>query len=186
MYDSTHCGMIFALAGRRIDLPDAGAARFPLRNVDLVRSRLRALFAPHRSATLVCSAACGADLLALETAGALGWKRLVILPFDRDRFRETSVTDRPGDWRELYDRMLDQAMAAGGLRIGPCPVGEPYETPAGLILDEAARLAAGCIESPTAVVVWDGREHPPIDLSKRFADAARARGMKVLSVSTLE
>ncbi len=179
--------MIFALAGRRIDLPDAGAARFPLRNVDLVRCRLRSLFAPHREATLVCSAACGADLLALETAGALGWRRLVILPFDRDRFRETSVTDRPGDWGALYDRILDEVMQAGGLRIGWSAAGEQaYERAAGLILDEAARLAAGCGETPTAVVVWDGREHPPADGSKRFADAAEARGMKVLQVSTRE
>lgn len=179
--------MIFALAGRRIDLGDAGAARFPLRNVGLVRRRLRALFAPHQNATLVCSAACGADLLALETAAALGWQRLVILPFGRERFRETSVTDRPGDWGELYDRMLDEAMAAGRLRIAACAAGEPaYESAAALILDEAARLAAGCGESPTAVVVWDGKEHPPVDFSRLFADTARGRGMTVLSVSTLK
>jgi hypothetical protein len=179
--------MIFALAGRRIDLPDAGAARFPLRNVDLVRHRLRALFTPHRDATLICSAACGADLLALETAGALGWRRLVILPFDRDRFRETSVIDRPGDWGALYDRVLDQVTQAGGLRTRSAPAVEwAYESAASLILDEAARLAAGCSEDPAAVVVWDGREHPPGDFSMRFADAARARGMTVLSVSTLE
>ncbi|MDR3704013.1 MAG: hypothetical protein P4L56_30470 [Candidatus Sulfopaludibacter sp.] len=179
--------MIFALAGRRIDLPEAGAARFPLRNVDLVRCRLRALFAPHRGATLICSAACGADLLALETAGALGWRRLVILPFDRDRFRETSVTDRPGDWGGLYDQIVDQAMRSGGLRIGSSPAVErAFDSAAGLILDEAARLAAGGGEGPTAVVVWDGREHPPGDFTKRFADAAQARGMKVLQVSTLE
>jgi hypothetical protein len=44
-----------------------------------------------RDATaLVCSGACGADLLALDVAGALGLRRRLVLPFEPDRFHQNS------------------------------------------------------------------------------------------------
>ena len=95
--DNSHMeSMIIALAGRRIDAADADTQRFPVENIELVRRRLRELFERERPEALVSSAACGADLIALDEAGALGIRRRVILPFDRRRFRETSVIDRPG------------------------------------------------------------------------------------------
>lgn len=179
--------MIFALAGRRIDPPDSGPGRFPPRNVDLVRNRLRALFEDRPRETLVCSAACGADLLALDTAGALGWRRRVLLPFDRQRFRGTSVTDRPGEWGALYDSILDEVESAGDLLIEPAPAGQDaYAFVTIRILEEAGRLAAGCGENQAAVVVWDGRVRGPGDLADAFRAAAGARGIEVLHVSTLE
>lgn len=99
--------MIIALAGRRIDPADAKETRFPLRNIGRVRTGIRALLKEKAVTALVSSAACGADLIALSEAGQLGLTRRVILPFERGRFRETSVTDRPGDWGTLYDEILD-------------------------------------------------------------------------------
>src|SRR5688500_11638506 len=99
--------MVIALAGRRIDAEGAEIRRFPLQNVDTVEQRLHVFLERNGSTTLVSSAACGADLLAQAAAGLLGIRRLVILPFERDRFRETSVTDRPGDWGQAYERLLD-------------------------------------------------------------------------------
>jgi len=95
---------VVALAGRRIDLPEAPVPRFPLENVQEVGRRVcEALYEMHAVA-LVCSAACGADLVALEQAKHLGLRRRVVLPFAPERFRETSVVDRPGNWGSLYDR----------------------------------------------------------------------------------
>ena len=47
---------------------------------------------------LVCSAACGADLIALQAAGRVSLRRRIVLPFEPSRFRDSSVVDRPGDW----------------------------------------------------------------------------------------
>src|ERR1019366_7008755 len=99
--------MIIALAGRRVDSADAKESRFPLRNVGIVRTRARAALKEIGATALVSSAACGADLIALSEAGKLGLRRRVVLPFERSRFRDTSVTDRPGDWGPLYDQVLD-------------------------------------------------------------------------------
>ncbi len=101
--------MVIALAGRRIDPPDIANPAFPLANVDAVRIRLREFFQAQSAAALVCSAACGADLLALDVAGTLGIRRRVVLPFAAERFRETSVTDRPGDWGSIFDRVIADA-----------------------------------------------------------------------------
>ncbi len=59
---------VIALAGRRIDAADAAMPRFPLENIPLVRKRLADLLVQERAVALVCSAACGADLIALEEA----------------------------------------------------------------------------------------------------------------------
>jgi hypothetical protein len=96
--------MVIALAGRRVDPPDADFVRFPLKNVLAVRLRIRDALTRHAATTVVASAACGSDLLALDEAGALGLRRRIVLPFDRARFRMTSVVDRPGDWGALFDR----------------------------------------------------------------------------------
>ena len=65
--------MILAFAGRRMDAAGAAPPRFPLTNVALVRRRIRALLEAHSATAIVSSAACGADLIALGEAGALGY-----------------------------------------------------------------------------------------------------------------
>src|SRR5581483_6589595 len=123
---------------------------------------------------------CGADLLALEEAGELNWRRRVILPFHRDRFRETSVTDRPGNWGPLYDYILN-AIEPNDLLIEPAGRGtDNYEAVGLSILDEAARLAAACGSPQSAVLVWDSVDSGPGDLTYRFAATAKERGMDVL------
>ena len=71
--------------------------------------------AAERAAVLVCSVACGADLVALEAAERLGRRRRIVLPFAAERFRMTSVTDRPGDWGPMFDRMIAAADATDAL-----------------------------------------------------------------------
>src|SRR4051794_31463752 len=110
-------GSVVALAGRRPDPPDAPQPRFPLANVPRVREELGALLRPGVHA-LVCSAACGADLLALQAAGEAGIDRHVVLPFDAGTFRATSVADRPGDWGPLYDEVVADAARRGHLESG--------------------------------------------------------------------
>src|SRR6267378_3813558 len=94
--------VVVALAGRRIDLPGTQPPRFPLDNIGTVGRRFAEALDKVHAVALVCSAACGADLVALEQAERLGLRRRIVLPFRRERFRSTSVTDRPGDWGPLF------------------------------------------------------------------------------------
>lgn len=178
--------MIIALAGRRVDSADAKEPRFPLRNVESVRARVGAVFREKGATALVSSAACGADLIALSEAGQLGLRRRVILPFERGRFRETSVTDRPGEWGPLYDQVLDAMEAAGDLVIlQNGSEDEAYSAANRAILDEAVELAEAIHESATAVLIWDGVSRGDHDLTEEFGAEARKRGLAVTEVRTI-
>lgn len=185
--------MVIALAGRRIDTP-ARAAGFSLRQVDAVQEALRRFFRETRPAALVCSAACGADLVALEAArevsarGGPMTRRHIVLPFDRNEFRVSSVTDRQGDWGPTYDRLLDDAERVGDLVVlDLLDSGEAaYQAANEAILDEALRLAGpqGATEI-LALVVWDGPRAAGPDATAGFVEAARRRGIPVRQLSLL-
>ena len=178
--------MIIALAGRRVDTADAKEPRFPLRNVESVRTRARAVLKEVGATALVSSAACGADLIALSEAGQLGLRRRVILPFERRRFRETSVTDRPGEWGPLYDQVLDAVEAAGDLVIlQNGSDDEAYSAANRAILDEAVAMAKAVHQSAIAVLIWDGVSRGDHDLTEEFGAEARKRGLAVTQVRTL-
>lgn len=169
--------MIVAVAGRRIDAPEAATTRFPLANAAAVRARLLALFRERGATEIVTSAACGADLLALDAARALGMRLCVVLPFDRATFREQSVTDRPGDWGPLYDELCDAAEIVE-MGLDPAHGQEAYEAATLRILDEAG-------PSALAVAVSDGASRGAGDLTVYFVERARARGLEVVRVDTL-
>jgi hypothetical protein len=178
--------MIIALAGRRVDSTDAKQPRFPLQNVEMVRARTLAVLEEKGATALVSSAACGADLIALSEAGQLGLRRRVILPFERRRFRETSVTDRPGDWGPIYDQVLDAAEAAGDLVIlQDGSDDEAYSAANHAILNEAVALAKVVHEPATAVLIWDGVSRGDHDLTEEFGAEARKRGLPVTEVRTI-
>jgi hypothetical protein len=177
--------MIIALAGRRIDAAEAKQTRFPLQNVGIVKARVRAMLENLGASTLVCSAACGADLIGLSEAGSLGLRRRVILPFGRKRFLETSVIDRPGDWVELYDRILDQVEAAGDLVvIHTTHEDDAYSSTNRRILDEAMSLGQRSREPVTAMLIWNGASRGSNDLTEAFGVEARNRGLPVVEVRT--
>lgn len=177
--------MVVAFAGRRVDA-DGAAQRFPLRNAPAVGQRIEELLAERRATALVCSAACGADLLALEAAGHLGLRRRVILPFGRERFRETSVVDRPGDWGERFDRMADAVTSGGNLIV----LGYNEEDPATYtatnlaILDQAFIVAHEAHQPVLAVVAWEGRSRGADDVTEHFLTEARRRGLPSAAVMT--
>jgi len=177
--------MIIALAGRRVDAVDAKESRFPLRNVETVRTRVRALLKEKGATALISSAACGADLIGLSESGRLGLRRRVILPFGRIRFRETSVTDRPGDWGPLYDQVLDDVEATGDLVIlQNGSDDQAYSAANRAILDQAEELAKALDQPVAAVLLWDGASRGHHDLTEEFAVEARKRGIAVTEVLT--
>jgi hypothetical protein len=178
--------LVVALAGRRVDAADAETARFPLDAVPRVQGRLRQLLAAQGAAALVCSAACGADLVALEVAQALGLRCRVVLPFAAERFRETSVTDRPGHWGPIYDRVIAGAQAAGDLVIldGAGEGGAAYKAANERIVADALALGGGVPVDAMGVVVWEGRTRGEGDATQGFADLARAQGLQVEEVLT--
>jgi hypothetical protein len=182
---------VLALAGRRIDAPETQSVRFPLKNVPIVRERLAVLLASEHAEALVCSAACGADLIALAEAERLGLRRRIVLPFPAKRFRETSVTDRPGDWGPLFDRLITEAESAGDLVVLPGTGGNDdaaYAAANQTIVREAEALAQATSDARpyrlVAVIVWEGSAREGTDASGGLLTLAKQAGFEERSVPT--
>lgn len=168
-------------AGRRVDAPDAKVPRFPLSNVSLVSRRIKGLLGERNPQAVVCSAACGADLLLLQVAGEMQIEQVVLLPSEPEVFRKSSVTDRPGNWGELYDRVLKTAR----VEILKLPEGQEGYLETNLkLLDRARQLARQNGVDAEAVVIWDGISRGPDDVTAHFLHEAMSRKMTVLEIST--
>jgi hypothetical protein len=179
--------MIVALAGRRVDPVGAKHSRFSSapQIIDLVRRRIRETLVSKQAIALVSSAACGADLLALSEAGYLHLQRRVLLPFDRETFRSTSVMDRPGDWGQLYDAVIDEVQQRGDLLIfGTGLENCPYIKTNHRIINEALSLGRSLQEPVMAVRVWEGQSRGEGDLTEEFGIYAGTKGVSVSDVMT--
>jgi cytosine/adenosine deaminase-related metal-dependent hydrolase len=178
---------VAALAGRRPDAADTREERFPLRNAGAVRARIAEVLRERGVGTLVCSAACGADLLALDAAAELGLRRVVVLPFEAERFRESSVVDRPGDWGDAYDAVVADVRARGDLVVLSPDGGDShgaYQAATATILARAMELAGGDPSRVVALLVWEGGSRGAGDHTAAFRDTARAQGMAVQEIRT--
>ena len=178
--------MIAALAGRRIDAIDADVPRFPLPQVNYVRQQLRETLSAHTVSALVCAGACGADLIALDVAGELGLHRRLVLPTERQTFREESVTDRPGDWGGLFDKIAnDTAKTNDLIELGLETDQQAFLTGNIAILDEAQSLAQDRKLGLLVIVVWEGTPRGEDDITFHFLKTAKNRGFSVAEVLTL-
>jgi hypothetical protein len=175
-------GPVLVEAGRRVDAPGADTARFPPSNVDMVRQRIQQVLAHEKPVALVSSAACGADLLALDVAGDIHIRRYVLLPSPPEQFRKSSVTDRPGNWGTLYDNVLKAAK----VEVLTLPDGQEGYLQTNLkLLDQAESLARQYHTSTAALVIWNELSRGPDDVTAHFLDQARLRKIPVLEISTL-
>jgi hypothetical protein len=181
---------VIALAGRRIDAPGTDPTRFPLENVSIVRERLAALFSAEHAKALVCSAACGADLIALEEAKRFGLRRRIVLPLPPKRFRDSSVIDRPGNWGPMFDRLVAEAEAAGDLVVldSGGDGAAAYAAANQRIIDEAQALARSTSDGTplrlVAVIVWERSARPGTDASGELLGLATQAGFEERSVLT--
>ena len=179
-------GCVLAVAGRRIDAADTAPARFPLARSEPVLAQLRRLLVSARAVAVVASAANGADLLALQAAGDLGVRRIVVLPCAVSAFRTGSVTDRPGDWGPLFDRIVDEVRASGSLvELDLAQDAGGYAQVTDELIARAGEMAEDEGLRPAAVAVWDGVSRGPGDMTAYFRRLAAKRRFDLHEVRTL-
>ena len=184
---ATASSLVVALAGRRVDPSDAEVRRFPASNVGLVESRLRELFETRGARILVAAGACGADLIAHDVARSLSMRRVMVLPFAPTVFREDSVVDRGTEWGPSFDELLADAHGRGNevLELDASRDATAYYETNEAILDRAIALGASEGLPVLAVIVWDDAPRGPDDITAAFANSAQARGLELLTISTL-
>jgi hypothetical protein len=185
--------MILVYAGRRVDPAITPAVqpaeqRFPLNNVPRVAREVNRVLGALLPSSVVGSAACGADLLVLEAAGALGMRRRIILPFDRTTFRARSVTDRPGDWGTRFDEVVKEVSREGDLvEFAFDPNDEATFVRTTLeIFRDAETLARSTGDDCGALVIWNGVTRGPGDVTETFLNEANRRGWSPVVIDTLK
>ena len=188
-----HGGAVVALGGRRIDAEPTSTARFPFDQVDRVGMEIADRLRRTRAVALVCSAACGADRIALETAQQMGLPTRIILPVSTARFRETSVVDRPHPefWGSMFDRATSAARAHGDLiELDAVEADDAYSMANGVIIREARKLAGVKNQERSlrliALVVWEGASRGPDDNTNKFVQLAQESGFRIEQVLTLD
>ena len=181
---------VVAFAGRRIDAEGAKAARFPFANVGAVRAAIGASLERIAPYLLIASAACGADLMALQVAASGHIRMRIVLPFPPSRFRKTSVVDRPNPefWGRLYDDVINPAEKRGDIIVLHCREndGSAYSTANKAIIRTASAASVAPSTRRVALIAWDGVPHGDEDATKEFAKLAEQSGFTVLSISTLD
>ncbi len=181
---------VVAIAGRRIDAPDAAETRFPLANCPQVRAKLESFLKSANVELVVCSAASGADLLALEIAASVGIRKWIVLPFDQSTFRRASVVDSPGNWGASFDRVISQLSDSDHLEVLP---GNPKPDNAFTAVNQtivdravgAARYRMPTGQAPSAVVIWEGRSRGPGDMTADFLTRALKAGLTAYEIRTI-
>jgi hypothetical protein len=188
-----HGGAVVALGGRRIDAEPTSTARFPFDQVDRVGMEIADRLRRTQAVALVSSAACGADLIALETAQQMGLPTRIVLPFSAIRFRETSVVDRPRPefWGSMFDRATSAARAHGDLiELDAVEADDAYSMANGVIIREARKLAGVKNQERSlrliALVVWEGASRGPDDNTNKFVQLAQESGFRIEQVLTLD
>ena len=109
-------------------------------------------------------------------------EQVVLLPSEPETFRKSSVTDRPGNWGDLYDQVLKTAH----VEILQLPEGqEAYLETNRKLLDRGQQLARENGVTAEALVIWNGVTRGTDDVTAHFLHAAKSRKMTVLVISTV-
>lgn len=179
-------GTVIAMAGRRIDAKDAEEQRFPAGNEAVVGMRIRNLLVATACQAVICAAACGADILVLESAGRLGLKRRVVLPFAREQFRAASVADRGEEWGHRFDTIMSQLSTGDVVELNlEGDSQKVFVEGNAKILEEAVAWGATLRKQVLSMMVWNGFSRGATDLTDDFRRLALERGLEAISVSTL-
>jgi class 3 adenylate cyclase/tetratricopeptide (TPR) repeat protein len=144
--------------GHRLDDPNRATPRFPAALEGKVREAIDQALERNGARIGYASAACGSDILFLESLLDLGGEVHVVLPYDRDEFVRESVEVLPGaGWAERFRRILDEAEVVTASRQKLAIGGVSYEF-ANRMAQGLASLKARQIDGELLpMAVWDGQ-----------------------------
>jgi tetratricopeptide (TPR) repeat protein len=147
---------VLVFTGNMVDQASRATPRFPASLTPVVERTIEQAIGAVRPLAAYGSAACGADILCLERAQALGSEIHVVLPYPPEEFRRTSVDVAPGDWGPRFDRLLAAAhsvtVTSDHLATGSMATFE-Y---ANLVMTGLSKLRAQLLDTTLrGLAVWD-------------------------------
>jgi class 3 adenylate cyclase/tetratricopeptide (TPR) repeat protein len=100
---------VIAFSGHMIDHPSRATPRFPAHIEARVAAALRETIAALGPSIGYAQAACGADILFLETMQDAGMQTQIVLPFPAADFIKSSVGFAGDGWIERFERVMAKA-----------------------------------------------------------------------------
>lgn len=148
---------IVACSGHVID--NAGSnRRFPPEAEKIAKQRIEESLDRMGANCGYSSAACGTDILFLETMIERGGETHVFLPFAKEEFIETSVRRAGGDWVARLENVLDHATSVHYVtHEGYYGDDSLFSFCNQVMLGFAAMRGRGLDEDPQLLVFWDGK-----------------------------
>lgn len=152
---------VVVFAGHMIDQPERPVPRFPAQIEPAVHEALREQLGKLNAGFGFASAACGADILFLETILELGGEARVILPYEKEQFIKDSVEITPeGNWGARCESVLKRSasvtVTCDHRLTGASVVEFQY---ANLLLQGLGTVLGRQLDTTLKpVAVWDGKE----------------------------
>ena len=147
---------IVAFSGHVLDQPGS-VPRFPPEAEEIAKKGIVEAIEKMNATCGYSSAACGTDILFLETMIERGGETHVFLPFAKEEFIETSVRRAGGNWVSRFESVLDQATSIHYVtKDGYNGEDSLFSFCNDVLLGFAAMRGRGMDEDPKLLVFWDG------------------------------
>ncbi len=146
---------VVVFAGHMLDQVGRNPERFPARLADGVKQTIKDWLIQYNGLIGFSSGACGADLLFQEAIQELGGESRIVLPFDAEEFKATSVSYAGDEWSQRFDEVLGRArvVTASPQRVESSSISYEY---ANLVLHGLSTVRAVELQTrQMGLVVWD-------------------------------
>lgn len=150
---------VAVFSGHMIDRPERALPRFPAQLETAVRDEIYKRLAKNGAGIGYASAACGSDILFLETVLELEGKAYVVLPYEQQQFKKDSVEiAQEPRWTARFEKVIERAsdvLLASEQPMEESALSFEYTN---LLLHGLANIRAERFETELVpMAVWDGK-----------------------------
>ncbi|HEY0404555.1 MAG TPA: TRAFs-binding domain-containing protein [Pyrinomonadaceae bacterium] len=150
---------VAVFSGHMIDRPGRLLPRFPAQLESVVRAAIEERLTKHEAGIGYASAACGSDILFLETLLELQGKAYIVLPYGREQFKKDSVEiAHEPQWVKRFESVLTRAsdvLLASEQPMEESALSFEYTN---MLLHGLANIRAERFETELVpMAVWDGK-----------------------------
>ena len=179
---------VVVFAGPMIDRPDSAVRRFPPELEGPVRDAIAKELDRAGAGFGYSSAACGSDILFLESLMERGGEAHIVLPYNAADFASDCVDFIPGsNWRQRFDSLLARASGLTICTDRPRRRNALTAEYATSVLKGLGLLRARHLKTRTVpLVVWDGRPEDGISGAESMMDIWKKYGHEVRSIDLRE
>lgn len=151
---------VAVFTGHIIDRPGRSLPRFPPEIADKVKEEIKARLKKLNIRFGYSSASCGSDILFLEALMELNGEAVIVLPYDRKRFKMDRVDIVPDmSWGDRFDRVMDAAAEITAVSEQRMEGGTTSFTYANLLLHGMAGIKADKLDTDLVpMAVWNEEE----------------------------